>query len=62
MSAQEYLDACKYITEEEHKLIWDLYMSGENHDCHTWVTFGNVERVVGKIILGRVENERRDGI
>ena len=57
MSAQEYLDACKYMTEEEHKLIWDLYMNGINHDCHVWVTFGNVERVIGKIILGRVKNE-----
>ena len=62
MSAKEYREAFNHMTDEEHELMWDLFMSCENHDCHTWVTFGNVERVVGKIILGRVENERRDGI
>jgi len=50
------------MTDGERGLREDLFMSGENHDCHTWVTFGNVERVVGKIILGRVKNERRDGV
>lgn len=58
MSAQEYLDACKYITEKEHKLISDLYMSGINHDCHVWVTFGNVEKVIGKIILWRTKDTK----
>ena len=55
MSAKEYREAFNYMTDEEHALMWDLFMSGENHDFHTWVTFGNVERVIGKIILGRVK-------
>ena len=50
------------MTEEEKDLMGDLYMTGENHDCHSWVTYGDVEKVVGKIILGRVKNERRDGV
>ena len=62
MSAKEYREAFNYMTEEEKDLMGDLYMTGENHDCHSWVTYGDVEKVVGKIILGRVENERRDGV
>lgn len=62
MSAKEYNDAWNYMTEEEKDLMGDLYMTGENHDCHSWVTYGDVEKVVGKIILGRVKNERRDGV
>lgn len=62
MSAKEYREAFNYMTDEEHELMWELYMTGENHDCHSWVTYGDVEKVVGKIILGRVKNERRDGV
>lgn len=35
----------------------DLYMTGVNHDGHSWVTYGDVERVVGTIILGRVKKD-----
>lgn len=56
MSAKEYREAFNHMTDEEHELIENLYMSGINWDGHTWVTYGDVEKVVGKIILGRVEH------
>lgn len=56
MSAKEYREAFNYMTDEEHELMENLYMSGINWDGHTWVTYGDVEKVVGKIILGRVEH------
>ena len=42
------------MSEEEKELMGDLYMTGVNRDGHSWVTYGDVEKVVGKIILGRV--------
>ena len=57
MSAKEYRDAYSHMTDEEKDLMYDLYMSGENHDSHTWVTFGDVEKVVGLIILGRIKDD-----
>ena len=56
MSAKEYREAYSLMTEEERKLMYDLYMSGVNNDGHSWVTFGEVERVVGLIIKGRTKN------
>lgn len=56
MSAKEYREAFNHMTDEEHELMWDLFMSGINWDGHTWVTYGDVEKVVGQIILGRVEH------
>lgn len=54
MSAKEYQEAYEHMTDKEKKLMEDLYMSGINHDGHSWVTFGDVEKVVGQIVLGRV--------
>ncbi len=55
MSSKEFQEAYKYMTEEEKDLMGELYMSGENHDCHVWVRYCDVEKIVGKIILGRKE-------
>ena len=60
MSAKEYQEAYLHMTDEEKGLMYELFMSGINHDGHAWVTYGNVETVVGRIILGRV-NEQRKG-
>ena len=57
MSAKEYREAWKYMTDEEKELMSDLYMTGENNNGHSWVTYGDVERVVGTIILGRVKKD-----
>lgn len=54
MSAKEYREAFNYMTDEEHELMENLYMSGINRDGHTWVTYGDVEKLVGTIILRRL--------
>ena len=48
MSRKEYIEAYKFMTD------------GINHDGHSWVTYGDVERVVGKIILGRTKGGEND--
>lgn len=57
MSAKEYIEAWDYMTVKEKRMMADLWNDGVNHDGHSWVTYGDVERVVGKIILGRVKGE-----
>ncbi len=58
MSRKEYIEAYEFMTEEEKVFMERLYMSGINHDGHSWVTYGDVEEVVGKIILGRTKEEK----
>lgn len=53
MSCKEYVKAYNLMTDEERNLMNDLYMKGVNYDGHSWVTYGDVEKVVGKILLGR---------
>lgn len=55
MSCKEYLEAWKHMTDEEKDLMGKLYMKGVNYDGHSWNTYGDIEEVVGKIILGRVK-------
>lgn len=47
MSAKEYVEVYPLMTDTEKKLMNDLYMTGINRDGHSWVTYGDVERVVG---------------
>ena len=58
MSRKEYQEAYAFMTEYEKKLMDMLYMLGVNHDGHTWVTYGDIEEVVGKIILNRVRGKK----
>lgn len=55
MSAKEYREAYPYMTDKERNLMGDLYYSDRttNNSGHTWVTYGDVERVVGTIIQER---------
>lgn len=53
MSCEEYVKAYKLMTDEERNLMNDLYMKGVNYDGHSWNKYGDIESVVGKIILGR---------
>lgn len=55
MSAKEYQEVYPYMTEKEKKLMYNLWMNGVNHDGHAWVTYGDVEKVVGMILKGRIE-------
>lgn len=57
MSAKEYQEVYPHMTFEEQKLMYDLWMGGVNHDGHTWVTYGDVERVVGLILKGRMDEK-----
>lgn len=57
MSAKEYQEAYQFMTDKEKELMYDLFMSGINHDGHAWVTYGDVEKVVGQIIKGRVNEQ-----
>lgn len=56
MSAKEYQEAYKFMTDKEKNLMYDLFMKGVNHDGHSWVTYGDVEKVVGEIINGRCKS------
>ena len=60
MSAKEYQEVYPHMTFEEQKLMYDLWMKGVNHDGHAWVTYGDVERVVGLILKGRMDNGKRE--
>lgn len=57
MSAKEYQEVYPHMTFKEQKLMYDLWMSGVNHDGHTWVTYGDVERVIGLILKGRMDEK-----
>ena len=55
MSCKEYVEAYKFMTEKEKALMNELYMKGINHDGHSWNTYGDIEKTVGLIILGRLK-------
>lgn len=55
MSAKEFREAYPFMTDEEKDMMYELYMSGINQYGHAWVKYGDVEKVVGKIILGRID-------
>jgi len=57
MSCKDYQKAYEHMTTEEKNIMYDLFMKGINHDGHSWVTYGDVEKAVGQIILGRVKHE-----
>ena len=54
MSAKEYIEAYEHMTDYEKKLMKDLWFKGVNRDGHAWVTYGDVEKVVGLIIKERM--------
>ena len=58
MSAKEYQEAYPLMTEYEKRFMYELWLSAINHDGHAWVTYGQVEEVVGKIILMRESMEQ----
>lgn len=54
MSAKEYQEAWDHMTSKEKDLMCNLWDKAINRDGHAWVTYGDVEKVVGTIILGRI--------
>lgn len=57
MSAKEYQEVYPLMTGREKDLMYELWMKGVNHDGHTWVTYGDVERVIGLILKGRMDEK-----
>ena len=47
------------LNDEQKGILFDLYMTGINHDGHSWVTYGNVEEAVAKLIIA--ERKRNGG-
>lgn len=55
MSDKEYAEVYdKKLTDRQREILHDLYMSGVNHDGHTWVMYKDVERAV--VALFNVKN------
>lgn len=57
MSCKKFIDIYDTLTGEQKEILFNLYMTGENHDGHSWVTYGNVEEAVAKLIIA----ERKTG-
>lgn len=49
MSSARYAETCRELTDAQRDAIWECYMSGTNHDGHTWVTFTAVEELIVKL-------------
>lgn len=45
------------MTDEEKEIMHELWMKAENYDGHAWITYGDFEKAVGTIILGRVKKD-----
>lgn len=50
MSCKEYIECYEKMTDRQKDTMYDLYMSGVNYDGHVWVTYGEVERAVAKLL------------
>lgn len=46
MSDKLYQEAYKKFNDKQKDTMYDLYMTGINHDGHSWVTYGDVEKSV----------------
>ena len=59
MSTKAYIEASKLMTDEQHDIMYDLFMEGVNfEDGHVYVTYTQVEDAVAKLIMaGRKEKE-----
>lgn len=57
MADRNYLEVYNKLPDTAKYAMCDLYMSGINHDGHTWVTYGDVEKAVGIIVKDFLENK-----
>lgn len=46
MSDKLYQEAYEKFNDKQKDTMYDLYMTGINHDGHSWVTYGDVEKSV----------------
>lgn len=59
MSCKKFIDIYDTLNGEQKGILFNLYLTGENHDGHSWVTYGNVEEAVAKLIIA--ERKRNGG-
>lgn len=58
MSDTLYVGIYNTMTEEQHEVMFNLYMKGRNFYGHTWNAFSDIERAVAKILL--LERSRKN--
>ena len=46
MSDKLYQEAYEKFNDKQKDTMYDLYMTGINHDGHSWITYGDVEKSV----------------
>lgn len=59
MSCKLFIDTYDTLNDEQKEILYNLYMNGINRDGHSWVTYGNVEEAVAKLIIA--ERKRMEG-
>lgn len=58
MSDFLYCSIYNTMTEEQHDVMYDLYMKGRNFDSHSWNTFSDIEHAVAQILI--LERSRKN--
>lgn len=57
MSKKSYAEIYDKMSNKQKDAMANLYMSGINHDGHTWVTYDDVEEAVAIIVKDFLENK-----
>lgn len=56
---KQYSEIYDDLPEEAKDAMYELYMKGINHDGHSWVTFGQVETAVGKLVKAIFKEQQK---
>ena len=51
MSCKSFIEEYDRLNDEQRGILFNLYMSGFNRDGHVWVTYGDVEEAIAKLII-----------
>lgn len=62
MSDKLYQEAYEKFNDKQKDTMYDLYMTGINHDGHSWVTYGDVERSVAIVTEEAYQQGYNDAI
>jgi len=57
MSSEAYQKLYDNMTDYQKDVVWDLWMKAVNHDGHAWVTFGQFEEAVVKLLSERKDDK-----
>lgn len=58
MSSKLFIETYDTLNHEQKDILHELYMTGENHDGHVWVTYGDVEDAIAMLII---EDRKKNG-